>query len=166
MPTIRRQPSTINGLSPRAKRSLYQSKKRRRDGRTHVVSEPVEVFAKLAGLIPAPRVHLVRYHSVPARSAPWRDRIAPQPNDAEDTARPCAQKHSSLHPATSQAELSSQSKLAITNSGSEHHYSWAELMHRVCAIEVLGCPRCQGPMKVLTQIHPPDTTRKILQCRR
>lgn len=32
------------------------------------------------------------------------------------------------------------------------------------AIDVLECPRCQGPMKSLAQIHPPDTTRRILQC--
>ena len=41
---------------------------------------------------------------------------------------------------------------------------WAELMRRVFAIDVLECPRCQRPMKILAQIHPPDTTRKILQC--
>jgi hypothetical protein len=41
---------------------------------------------------------------------------------------------------------------------------WAELMRRVFAIDVLEWPRCQGPMKVLAQIHPPDTIRESLQC--
>ncbi len=29
---------------------------------------------------------------------------------------------------------------------------------------VLECHRCQDPMKMLEQIGPPETTRKILQC--
>ena len=37
-------------------------------------------------------------------------------------------------------------------------------MRRVFEIDVLQCPRCQGPMKILAQIHPPQTTRKILEC--
>ena len=42
--------------------------------------------------------------------------------------------------------------------------SWAELMRRVFAIDVLECPRCSGPMRILAAIHPPETTRAILEC--
>jgi len=42
--------------------------------------------------------------------------------------------------------------------------AWAELMKRVFAIDVLECPRCRGPMRILATIHPPDTTSAILAC--
>ena len=32
------------------------------------------------------------------------------------------------------------------------------------ALDVLECPRCGGPMRILAQIHPPDATRAILEC--
>jgi hypothetical protein len=42
-------------------------------------------------------------------------------------------------------------------------YTWAELMRRVFALDVLECPRCGGPMRILAEIHPPDATRAILE---
>jgi hypothetical protein len=37
-------------------------------------------------------------------------------------------------------------------------------MKRVWALDVLECPRCLGRMRILAAIHPPDATRKILEC--
>ena len=42
--------------------------------------------------------------------------------------------------------------------------SWAQLLQRVFAIDVLVCPKCSGPMRILATIHPPDATRAILTC--
>ena len=36
-------------------------------------------------------------------------------------------------------------------------------MRRVFAVDVLSCPDCHGRMRILCAIHPPDTTRKILE---
>src|SRR5213078_1936726 len=44
------------------------------------------------------------------------------------------------------------------------NYTWAEMMKRVFQIEVLECPRCLGRMRIVAAIHPPDATRKILDC--
>lgn len=44
------------------------------------------------------------------------------------------------------------------------YLSWAELMRRVFAIDVLECPRCGGPMRILAAIHPPKATPAILEC--
>lgn len=126
--------------------------------------EPLEFIAKLAALVPAPRVHLVRYHGVLAPGAPGRERIVPQPVGAEETSAPWAQKRTSATAPAGKAAGSTQTNLAPTSSANERYYSWAELMRRVFAIDVLECPRCQGPIKTLVQIHPPDTTRKPLQC--
>ena len=35
-----------------------------RDGTTHIVLEPLDFIARLAALVPAPRVHLTRFHGV------------------------------------------------------------------------------------------------------
>ena len=43
-------------------------------------------------------------------------------------------------------------------------YPWAELMRRVLAVDVLECPRCHGPMRILAAIHPPDAAAAILEC--
>jgi hypothetical protein len=44
------------------------------------------------------------------------------------------------------------------------YYSWADLMMRVHAADVLECRRCHSPLRILAQIHPPDTTRAIVEC--
>ncbi len=43
-------------------------------------------------------------------------------------------------------------------------YTWAELMKRVWALDVLECPRCHHRLRILAAIHPPDATRRILDC--
>ena len=35
-----------------------------RDGTTHIVLEPMDLMARLAALVPPPRMHLTRYHGV------------------------------------------------------------------------------------------------------
>ena len=44
------------------------------------------------------------------------------------------------------------------------NYSWAELMRRVCEIDVLECPECGSPMRILAAIHPPEAAQAILEC--
>jgi hypothetical protein len=36
-------------------------------------------------------------------------------------------------------------------------------MRRVFRVDVLECPDCHGPMRVLAAIHPPEATRAILE---
>ena len=53
-------------------RLLYRLKRPWRDGTTHIVMDPLELLEKLSALVPAPRVHLVRYSGVLAPAAKWR----------------------------------------------------------------------------------------------
>jgi hypothetical protein len=53
---------------------------------------------------------------------------------------------------------------ARPDAASARRLAWAEPMKRVFAIDVLECPRCQGPMRILAAIHPPATTSAILAC--
>ena len=38
------------------------------------------------------------------------------------------------------------------------------MMRRVFEVDVLECPACQGRMRILAAIHPPEATRAILEC--
>ncbi len=42
----------------------YELKTPYRDGTTHVIFEPLDFIARLAALVPRPRVNLTRYHGV------------------------------------------------------------------------------------------------------
>jgi hypothetical protein len=48
-----------------------------RDGTTHVFLEPLDLMARLAALIPNPRVNLIRYHGVFAPNSPHRAAVTP-----------------------------------------------------------------------------------------
>ena len=50
----------------------YQLKTPYRDGTTHVIFEPLDFMARLAALVPRPRVNLTRYHGVFAPNSPHR----------------------------------------------------------------------------------------------
>ena len=41
-------------------------------------------------------------------------------------------------------------------------WSWAALMHRAFAIDVLACPHCGGRMRLIATLHDPAVIRKIL----
>ena len=118
------------------------------DGTTHLVFAGVEFLARLAALVPPPRVHLVRYHGVFAPHAKLREAVVPEPEPASS----CGEG-SHPGPATSRdAENKRQRRL-----------SWAKLMARVFELDVLQCPRCQSRMQVIAFITRPDAIRAILQ---
>ena len=43
------------------------------------------------------------------------------------------------------------------------YYRWAELLRRVFMIDVLTCPHCQGPRRLLAAIFDPDAITKVLE---
>ena len=66
----------------------------------------------------------------------------------------------------------SPSAVPIASAGAAAHgdaararrLTWAELMERVFAIDILECLRRRGPMLVLSPIHPPEAPQAILAC--
>jgi len=140
-------------------RLLYRLKRPWRDGTSAIIFEPQDLIAKLAALVPAPRVHLVRFHGVLAPAAPWRSLIVPP---ASPDSPPCSSDKVPLPepPASCIVEESAPE----SESPRRPNYSWAQLMRRVFAVDVLQCDRCGGAMRILAAIHPPETTRKILDC--
>ena len=74
---------------------VYELKHPFCDGTTHVVFEPLDFIARLAALVPRPRVNLTRYHGLFAPRARHRQQVVPTPsapakphreNDKSDTA--------------------------------------------------------------------------------
>jgi hypothetical protein len=55
----------------------YTLKTPYRDGTTHVIFEPLDFLARLAALVPKPRVHLTRYHGVLAPHSALRAAVTP-----------------------------------------------------------------------------------------
>ena len=55
----------------------YQLKTPYRDGTTHVIFEPLDFIARLAALVPKPRVNLTRFHGVFAPNSKYRALVTP-----------------------------------------------------------------------------------------
>ena len=154
---------------------MYRFKRPWRDGATHIVMQPWEMLEKLAALVPYPRAHLVRYSGLLAPAAKWRPWIVPEyPSTAESVSLghfncPADTFGSDIEPSIRKSvspesvPTPSQAPAASVNRGGRN-YTWAELMKRVWALDVLECPRCHERLRILAAIHPPDATRKILEC--
>ena len=115
----------------------------------------------MAALVPTPRAHLARYHGVPAPAAKWRPSVvtalavAPTPVEADGVPR--ATREASTPGETLDPKIEGKTLPPPRN------YAWAELLRRVFEIDVLAC-ECGGRLRIIADIHPPDTTRKILDC--
>ena len=55
----------------------YQLKTPYCDGTTHVIFEPLDFIARLAALVPKPRVNLTRFHGVFAPNSKYRAQVTP-----------------------------------------------------------------------------------------
>ena len=103
-------------------------------------------FARLAVLVPRPRVNLVLYYGVLAPRAAWRSAIVP--NAGGDECR------STLAPESDGREAEVPP--------SARGYRWAELLRRTFDINVLSCPRCGGRLVLIALIEQPEVVARIL----
>jgi len=72
-PPIATQRLSIDGQG----RVVYRYKQPFHDGSTHVVLEPLDFIARLAALVPRPRLNLTRFHGIFAPNFKHRKRIVP-----------------------------------------------------------------------------------------
>jgi hypothetical protein len=116
----------------RARRAILVHLRRRlktpyRDGTTHIVLTPVDFIARLAALVPPPRVHLRRFHGVLAahaalravitaagRGAGARGRVAAPPRLAIEQ-RPRAGRLTGLKPAYPRASGGNFDRARVTH---------------------------------------------------
>jgi hypothetical protein len=135
-------------------RLTYRMKTPWHNGTTHVIFSPSEFLEKLAVLVPAPRVHLVRFYGVLGPAAKWRPQVVP-----------VASERSAGNVTGSEAVcIHTQEPEKKVETRKRRNYAWAELMKRVWAIDVLECPRCCGRMRLVAAIHAQDALRRILEC--
>ena len=120
----------------------YTLKTPYRDGTTHF--EPLDFIARLAALVPPPRLNLTRFHGVFAPNSPYRARITParrgrggkprRPQPLED--RTPAEQRSAMR--------------------------WAKRLKRVFRIDVETCPKCGGTVQIIASIEDPPVIERIL----
>jgi hypothetical protein len=115
-----------------------------KDGSTHVVYEPLDFVAKLAGLVPRPHKNLVVYHGELAANAAWRSRVVAYGR----------QGGTGVGGAVEEA--------AASNAPRSLRRQWAELMRRSFGFDVLSCADCGGKMRLLAVILDLSVIRKVL----
>jgi len=157
------------------------------DGTRALVFTGVEFLEKLAVLIPKPRVNLLLYHGILAPRA--RHRAAalgalPAPRSAAPPATGSAVSSppvapSAVAPALPVVPASPMLPASVTQDSREssgvslhpsrpapraprHYCSWAELLRRVFAIDVLACA-CGGRLRFIATIEDPPVVQRILR---
>ena len=140
---IARPPVSVQRLSVSSHgKVVYTLKTPYRDGTTQIVFESIDFVARLAALVPKPRVNLTRYHGVLAPNHHWRADITPAGRGKGIRRRRHDEENSPI-------ELHA----AMT---------WAQRLKRVFNIDVESCPRCGGPVKVIACIEDQTVIDKIL----
>jgi len=120
----------------------YQLKAPYSDGTTHVIFEPLDFIAKLAALVPKPRVNLTRFHGIFAPNSKHRVDVTPakrgkgRPHEENEDKTP-AQRHKAM--------------------------TWAQRLKRVFNIDVSICQKCGGEAKVIACIEDQVVIDKILR---
>jgi len=139
----------------------YQLKTPYRDGTTHVIFEPLDftalahpcargisaslhVIARLAALVPKPRVNLTRFHGVFAPNSKYRALVTPAKRGKGNK---------------SEAHNETEERTPI-----ERHaaMTWAQRLKRVFNIDIETCGECGGAVKVIACIEDPVVIKKIL----
>ena len=113
---------------------IYRFKQPFRDGTTHVVLDPMDFIARLAALVPRPRLNLTRFHGVFAPNCKHRKSVVPKRKPNEE------QPNKPLAPMT-----------------------WTQRLKRVFSIDIETCPKCGGKLRVIACIEDPDIIAKILE---
>jgi hypothetical protein len=120
----------------------YQLKTPYRDGTTYVIFEPLDFIARLAALVPKPRVNLTRFHGVFAPNSKHRVLVTPARRGKGNKARVPDE------PATPAERRASM--------------TWAQRLKRVFNIDIETCRECGGAVKVIASIEEPTVIQKIL----
>ena len=115
-----------------------------RGGATQVIFEPLDFIAKLAALVPRPRVNLTRYHGVFAPNSQYRAQVTPGRRGRSETG-PTPAGAAKAAPVERRASM-----------------TWAQRLKRVFNIDIASCRECGGAVKVIACIEDPAIITKIL----
>jgi hypothetical protein len=105
----------------------------------------LDFIARLAALVPPPRVHLTRFHGAFAANAALRAAITPAGRGAGAKKRTAVAQR----PASQDVRM-----------------NWARRLKRVFGIEIERCVGCGGRLNVIASIEEPELIERILAHRR
>ncbi len=125
-------------------RIRYELKTPYRDGTTHVIFEPLDFLARLAALVPKPKVNLTRFHGVFAPNSKHRIQVTPAKR-GKGRKRHTAEEEQCPSPAERRASM-----------------TWAQRLKRVFNIDIETCSKCGGAVRVIACIEDPVVIDKIL----
>jgi hypothetical protein len=117
----------------------YRLKTPYRNGTTHVIFEPLDFIARLAALVPTPRVNLTRFHGVFAPNHNLRAQVTPArrgPHRRPGSPRTAVERHAAM--------------------------TWAQRLKRVFQIDIDTCARCGGAVRIIASIEDPAVIKHIL----
>jgi hypothetical protein len=109
-----------------------------------VIFEPLDFIARLAALVPKPRVNLTRFHGVLAPNSKHRVQVTPAKR---------GKGNKSKSPDEPQDPTPAERRAAMT---------WAQRLKRVFNIDIETCSECGGAVKVIACIEDPVVIEKIL----
>ncbi|MDT8321244.1 MAG: transposase [Xanthomonadales bacterium] len=147
-------------------RVVYPYKHPFRDGSTHVLLEPLDFIARLAALVPRPRLNpvsspgqaLTRFHGIFAPNFKHRNRIVPQRTggkiDAEQPTAPMSwplPRILALRGTGTPVQWPLPRILALRGTGTP--VQWMQRLKRVFAIDIETCPECGGKLRVIACIR-------------
>ena len=105
---------------------------------------PLDFLARLAALVPKPRVNLTRFHGVFAPNSKYRIQVTPSKR-GKGSKRNVDEEGQSQSPAERRASM-----------------SWAQRLKRVFNIDIETCSKCGGAVKVIACIEDPLVIDNIL----
>ncbi len=123
----------------------YELKTPYRNGTTHVIFEPVDFMARLAALVPKPRVNLTRFHGVFAPNSKHRIHVTPAKRGK------------------GRKELDRQAWDEKTQLERHAAMTWMQRLKRVFNIDIEICEKCRGPVKIIACVEDPVAIEKILK---
>jgi hypothetical protein len=116
------------------------------DGTTAIDMDPLSLLCRLVTLVPAPRLHTVRYSGVLSSASTWRSLVVPPPPLAPDGPPAIAPVADGKRP----------------KAGSRSRYCrWADLLRRTFGLEPT-CDICGRPMQVVALVTDPDSIARYL----
>ena len=118
------------------------------DGTRELIFEPLEFLERLAAMTPRPETNLLICHGVLAPRARWRERVVAYGRVASEPTAATAPRA----PGPDGTGVKPTPRA----------WTWAALMHRAFAIDVLACVHCGGRLRLIATLHDPAVIRRIL----
>jgi hypothetical protein len=110
-----------------------------------VIFEPLDFIARLAALVPKPRVNLTRFHGVFALNSKHRVRVTPARR---------GKGRKALSGTAWKDKTQAERHIAMT---------WMQRLKRVFNIDIETCEKCKGPVKIIACVEDPAGIEKILR---